>query len=165
MSPMTATTADVDKQILLLTGENCTMWAFWMKARLLKKGLWRVLNTGSTTDEEYDAFDFLVSTCSESILSRLLDAKTANDLWQKLRKLYASTSIVVAIEDEIHRFKYSSGSMEDHFNEFGLLISRHGSAGGDMSAIRQERRQDIGRPGMMVFPVPRGWKLYMRDHQ
>jgi len=135
MSPMTATTADVDKQILLLTGENCTMWAFWMKARLLKKGLWRVLNTGSTTDEEYDAFDFLVSTCSESILSRLLDAKTANDLWQKLRKLYASTSIVVAIEDEIHRFKYSSGSMEDHFNEFGLLISRHGSAGGDMSAI------------------------------
>jgi hypothetical protein len=54
---------------------------------------------------------------------------------EKLRKLYASTnaSIVVAIEDEIYRFKYSSGSMEDHFNEFRLLIARQKSAGGDMS--------------------------------
>jgi len=30
MSPMTATTADIDKRILLLTGKNHTMWAFWM---------------------------------------------------------------------------------------------------------------------------------------
>jgi hypothetical protein len=28
MSPMTATTADVDKRIFLLTGKNNTMWAF-----------------------------------------------------------------------------------------------------------------------------------------
>jgi len=57
-------------------------------------------------------------------------------VWEKLRKLYASTdaSIVVAIEDEIHRFKYSSGSMADHFNEFRVLIARHQSAGGDMHA-------------------------------
>jgi len=46
MSPMTATTADIDKRILLLTGKNHTMWAFWMKARLLKKDLWRVVDTG-----------------------------------------------------------------------------------------------------------------------
>jgi hypothetical protein len=56
-------------------------------------------------------------------------------VWEKLRKLYASTdaSIVVAIEDEIRRFKDSSGSMKDHFNEFRLLVARHKSAGGDMS--------------------------------
>jgi len=41
---------------------------------------------------------------------------------------------VVATEDETHRFKYSSGSMEDHFNEFRLTIARHKSVGGDMSA-------------------------------
>ena len=61
-----------------------------------------------------------------------------NDVWEKLRKLYASTdaSLVVAIEDEIRRFKHSSGSMEDHFNEFRLLLARHKSAGGDMSGTR-----------------------------
>ena len=35
---------------------------------------------------------------------------------------------MVAIEDEIRRFKYSNRSMEDHFNEFRLLIARHKSA-------------------------------------
>jgi hypothetical protein len=111
-----------------------------MKARLLKKGLWHVVNTGPTGEEKRekcDAFDFLVSTISESILSRVLDATTASDMWQKLRKLYASTdaSIVIAIEGQIHRFKNSSGSMENHFNEFRLLIARLKSAGGDMSHV------------------------------
>jgi hypothetical protein len=31
-------------------------------------------------------------------------------------------SIVVAIKDEIHRFKYSSGSMEERFNDLRLFI-------------------------------------------
>jgi hypothetical protein len=136
MSPMAGTTTDVDKRILLLTGKKYRMWAFCMKARLMKKGLWHFINIGPTADEkqeECDAFDFLVSTISVSILSGVIDAK---DEWEKLRKLYASTdaSIIVAIEDEIHRLKYASGAIEDHSNEFRLLIARHKSAGGDMSA-------------------------------
>jgi len=53
-------------------------------------------------------FDFLVSTISESISFRVLYATAAKDVWEKLRKLNASTdaSTVVPIEDEIHRFKY-----------------------------------------------------------
>ena len=129
MSPMTATTTDVDIRILLLTGKNCTMWAFWIKARLVKKGIWHVVNAGPTTEEkqdECDASDFLVSTISESILSTVFDASTANDVWEKLRELYASTdaSIVGAIEDEICRFKYSSGSMEYHFNRIQSTYSK-----------------------------------------
>ena len=59
--PMTATNSDVGKPILLLRGKTCTMRAFWIKARLLKKGLWRLVNTGPTTEakqEKCDAFDF-----------------------------------------------------------------------------------------------------------
>ena len=47
---MAATTTDVDKRVLLLTGKNCTMWTFWMKAGLMKKGLWHVVNTGPTAE-------------------------------------------------------------------------------------------------------------------
>ena len=62
-------------------------------------------------------------------------------MWEKLRKLYASTaaSIVAATEDEIRRFKYLNGSMEDHFNEFRLVIARHKSTGGDMSGTSVAR--------------------------
>ena len=62
MSSMAATSDDFDKRILLLTGENYTMWALWMKARLMKKGLWHVVHTGPSAyenQEEYDAFDLL----------------------------------------------------------------------------------------------------------
>jgi hypothetical protein len=102
---MTATT-DVEKRVLLLTGKSQTTWAFWMKARLLEKGLCRVVNTAQEKPKQCDAFDFVVSTISEPILSRILDAITAKDVWGKLRELYASTdaSIVVAIEDGIHGF-------------------------------------------------------------
>jgi len=42
--------------------------------------------------------------------------------------------MIVAIEDGIHRFKYASGSSEELFDDFRLIIARHESAGGDMSA-------------------------------
>ena len=67
---MAATKTDVDKRILVLTRKNHTMWAFWMKARLLKKGLWHVVNTDPTADEEQeecDAFDLLFITNSDSV--------------------------------------------------------------------------------------------------
>ena len=69
----------------------------------MKKGLWHFVNIGPTADEkqeECDAFDLLVSAISESILSRGIDATSAKDVWEKLRKLYASTdaSIIVAID-------------------------------------------------------------------
>jgi hypothetical protein len=69
-------------------------------------------------------------------LSRVIDATSAKGLWEKLQKLYGSTdaSIIVAIEDEIYRFKCSRRSMEEHFNDFRLLIQREKSAGGEMSA-------------------------------
>jgi hypothetical protein len=54
-----------------------------MKARLVKQGLWYGVNTGLTAEEkqeECDAFDFLVSTVSESILSRVLDATSVKDV-------------------------------------------------------------------------------------
>ena len=40
----------------------------------------------------------------------------------------AEASIVVVIENEIHRFKNSSGSIGDPFNGFELLIASHNSA-------------------------------------
>jgi hypothetical protein len=46
---------------------------------------------------------------------------------------------VAATEDEIRRFKYLNGSMEDHFNEFRLVIARHKSTGGDMSGTSVAR--------------------------
>ena len=88
MTQMTATTTHSDKGILLLTGKNYTMWAFWMKARLLEKGLWHVVNTSRTAEskqEECDAFDLLVSTSSESVFSRVLGATSAKDVCEKLR--------------------------------------------------------------------------------
>jgi len=41
------------------------------------------------------------------------------------------------LKNEIHRFKYSSGYMQELFNEFRLLIARHKSAEGDMSANKR----------------------------
>jgi len=57
MSSMASTTTDVDKRILLLTGKNYNIWAFLMKARLMKKRLWHVVNTGPTADEKQDECD------------------------------------------------------------------------------------------------------------
>ena len=42
-----------------------------------------IVNSDATTEEkleECDAFDFLVSTLSESILSTVLDGRTGNDV-------------------------------------------------------------------------------------
>ena len=80
------------------------MWAFWMKARLMKKGLWEVVDSDPIADEkqeECDAFHLLITTISEWILSRVIDATSARNVWQKLRKLYASrnATLVVAIEE------------------------------------------------------------------
>jgi hypothetical protein len=82
---MTAGTTDVDKRILLVTGKNYNMYAFWVKARLLNKGLWDVVNTGRTPtveerQVECDALDLLVSSISESILSRVLDTTSVKDV-------------------------------------------------------------------------------------
>jgi hypothetical protein len=62
--------------------------------------------------------------------NKSLDGTSAEDVWEKLRKLYASAdaSNVVVIENEIHHLKYSSGSMEEHFNQFRYVIERHKSA-------------------------------------
>jgi hypothetical protein len=89
--------------------------SFLDESRTREKGLWHVFNTGLTADgkqEECYTFGLLVSTISESILSRVIDATSAKDVSEKLRKLYASTdgSIIVAIDDEIHRYKYSGRS-------------------------------------------------------
>ena len=59
------------------------MWAFWMKARLMKKGLWKVVDSDAIADEkqeECDAFDLLITTISESILSRVIDATSARNV-------------------------------------------------------------------------------------
>jgi len=54
MTPMATSITDVDKRILPPppTGKNYRMWAFWMKARLMNKGLWHIVNTGRTADEK-----------------------------------------------------------------------------------------------------------------
>ena len=82
-----------EKRTLLLTGENYTLWAFWMRGRLLKKGLGVICSEDEkdsrlTPDKEAEAFDLLLSSMSESTLSRVLTVTSTRDLWVILRKLY-----------------------------------------------------------------------------
>jgi len=64
---MVAITTDVDKRILLLTGKNYTVWDFWLKARLMKKGLSHVVNTGPTADEKQEECNANNATHSTSL--------------------------------------------------------------------------------------------------
>ena len=85
---MAATSTDVDKRILRVTGQNYSMWAFWMKTRLLKKGLWRVVNTGPTTEEKPGECDAMHST----VLSVLcLNQFYPEFLMQQLRRTCGRT--------------------------------------------------------------------------
>ena len=94
MSPSAASgMLEPEKRTLLLTGKNYTLWAFWMRGRLLKKGLgviWSEDEKDSrlTPEKEAEAFDLLLSSMSESTLERVLTATNAREIWV-IRKLYA----------------------------------------------------------------------------
>jgi len=94
MSPTAASAMlEPEKRTLLLTGENYTLWAFWMRGRLLKKGLGVICSEDEkdsrlTPEKEAEAFDLLLSSMSESTLSRVLTVTSTRDLWVILRKLY-----------------------------------------------------------------------------
>jgi len=63
MSPTAASAMlGPEKRTLLLTGKNCTLLAFWMRGRLLKKGLGVICSEDEkdsrlTPEKEADAFD------------------------------------------------------------------------------------------------------------
>ena len=95
MSPTAAfAMLEPENRSLLLTGKNYTLWAFWIRARLLKKGLGVICSEDKkdsrlTPEKEIEAFDLLLSSMTESTLSRVLTATSARDIWVILRKLYA----------------------------------------------------------------------------
>ena len=129
-----------EQRTLLLTGRNYTPWAFWMRGRLLRKGLGVVCSedekdSGLTPEKEAEAFDLLLSSMSESTLSRVLSATSARDVWVILRKLYAG-STALAYENEIHQRRYKDGtSIEEHFHSFRLLVAQYRAVGGTMSDV------------------------------
>jgi hypothetical protein len=63
MSPTAAfSMPEPEKRSLLLTGKNYTLWAFWMRGRLLKKGLGVICSENEkdsrlTPEKEAEAFD------------------------------------------------------------------------------------------------------------
>ena len=132
-----------EKRTLLLTGKNCTLWAFWMRGRLLKKGLEVICSEDEkdshlTPEKEAEAFDLLLSSMSESTLSRVLTAASARAFWVILRKLYAGkhASTALAHENEIHQQRYEDvTSIEDHCNSFRLLVAQYRAVGGTMSDV------------------------------
>ena len=97
-----------------------------MRGRLLKKGLGVICsedekNSRLTPEKEAEAFDLLLSSISESTLSRVLTGTSASDVWVILRKLDAGkhVSAALAYENEVDHQRYRDGtSIEDHFNEF-----------------------------------------------
>jgi hypothetical protein len=144
MSPTVAfAMLEPEKRSLLLTGKNYTLWAFWMRGRLLKKGLGVICSEDEkdsrlTPEKEAEAFDLLLSSMSESTLSRVLTATSARDVWVILRKLCAGkhASTALAYENEIQQQRYKDGtSIEDHFNSFRLLIAQFRAVGGRMSDV------------------------------
>jgi len=144
MSPTAAfAMLEPEKRSLLLTGKNYTLWAFWMRGRLLKKGLGVICSEDEkdsrlTPEKEAEAFDLLLSSMSESTLSRVLTATSARDVWVILRKLYAGkhASTALAYENEIDQQRYKDGtSIEDHFNSFRLPVAQYRAVGGTMSDV------------------------------
>ena len=80
-----------------------------MRGRLLEKGLGVICSEDEkdsrlTPEKEAEAFDLLLSSMSESTLSRVLTATSARDVWVILRKLDAGklASTALAYENEIH---------------------------------------------------------------
>jgi hypothetical protein len=57
---------ETEKRTLPLTGKNHTLWAFWMRGRLLKKGLGVICSEDEkdsrlTPEKEAEAFDQVLS--------------------------------------------------------------------------------------------------------
>ena len=115
-----------EERTLLLTGKKYTLWAFWMRGRLLEKGLGVICSEDEkdsrlTAEKGAEAFYLLLSSMSEFTLSRVLTATRARDVWVILRKLDASkhARTALAYENEVDQQRYRDGtSIEDHFNEF-----------------------------------------------
>ena len=81
-----------------------------MRGRLLKKGLGVMCSEDEkdsrlTPEKKAEAFDLLLSSMSESTLSRVLTATSARDVWVILRNLYAGkhASTALVYENEIHQ--------------------------------------------------------------
>ena len=91
-----------------------------------------------TPEKEAEAFDLLLSSMSQSTLSRVLSGTSARDVWVILRKLYAGkhASTALAYENEIDQQRYKDGtSIEDHFNSFRLPVAQYRAVGGTMSDV------------------------------
>ena len=159
MSPTAASAMlEPEKRTLLLTGKNYTLWAFWMRGRLLKKGLGVICSEDEkdshlTPQKEAEALDLLLSSMSESTLSTALTAPSASGLGHSL-KLDADkhTSTVLAYKNEFQQQRYKNGtSIEEHFNCFRLLVALYRAVGGTMSDVRLYLR--FRGPSMTLQPI------------
>jgi len=69
----------------ILTRKNCTLCTFWMRGRLFKQGL--AICCGDekksppTPEKDADTFDLLLSSMSESTVSKVLASTSARDVW------------------------------------------------------------------------------------
>ena len=90
------------------------------------------------SEKKKEAFDLLLSSMSQSTLSRVLSGTSARDVWFMLRKLYTGrhAGTALAYENKIHQQRYKDGtSIEDHFNSFRLLVAQYRAVAGTMSDV------------------------------
>ena len=111
--------------------ELCSMGL--LDARWIAQGSSRVIcsederDSPLTPEKQSAAFDCLLSSLSESSLSRALTAKNAREVWVTLRKLDAGkhASTALAYENEIHQQRYKDKTpIEDQFNSCSVLLAK-----------------------------------------
>ena len=126
-----------------LDGTNYMMWSFKMQMFLKSKGLWQITNgivkvENSNDDNEKSneqAMAAIVLGLKESQIIKIMDAKTAFEMWDRLARYNQSSSLdkQMRLREKLSMFRFNSGDMKLHVERFDKLIMEIRTSGMTLS--------------------------------
>lgn len=109
---------DIIKLVDQLTSDNYAVWKIRMKALLVSKGLWTVIDPTVTDDETTDIDDdqkalaLVILALGEDQMVHVEECTTARAAWKKLQDIYAegSTANRMRLYEKLLTLKLEDGT-------------------------------------------------------
>eukprot|EP00253_Pinus_taeda_P033001 PITA_33001 len=123
-------------EIKKFNGQSFELWKLKMDYLLVDKDQWIAVDPGTkptrVSDEEWKKLDqkakSTIRLCvSDSVLLNVSEEATAKALWDKLRTLYQSKSLVnkLFLEKKLYNLRMKDGdSVTEHLNAFNIVVSQ-----------------------------------------
>jgi hypothetical protein len=123
-------------EIETFNGKSFELWKLNMEDLLVERDQWIMVDPGmkptGTLANDWKKLDrkekSTIQLClSDSVLLNVSEEATAKDLWDKLRKLYQSKSLVnkLFLRNNLYNLRMRDGdSVENHLNTFNTVVSQ-----------------------------------------